>query len=243
VYWEVDPQAQIQNPVFMLQASENFDFSILLFTKNAGTNLYAVDDFNLKNSISMSYYYRVVMKDGSGKLYYSEVVNFGILPTQRRRYAMAYEIIRKEKLSNSHAGFLGYLFKRLSYGPTASAIDSVSGVPLADNTSDMGTGIIGGYSSPIPISFTVVSNGADKQLSPDGNGMKETYDLLIRAPGYPLINNRDVVAVIDNGARYIGVSHELHTFPSTFIPVTQKVSLRRAAPGDTVYSLQIPNLP
>ena len=241
VYWEIDPLAQLKSPVFALQAAEDLDFAIVLFTKNVGSNLFAVDDYNLKNSISMDYYYRVVIKQSDGTITYSSPIRFGTKPAQKRVYQMAYEIIRKEKLSNAHAGFTGYLYSRMSYGPTAAAVDPVSGVPLADNTQDLGTGIVGGYANPVPISFTIITKTEDKQLSPDGNGMKETYDMMIRAPGYPLFNNRDVLALPYNGDRYICVSHEYNHFPSTLIPVVQKVSLRRAAPGDTVFSLPLPS--
>jgi hypothetical protein len=158
---------------------------------------------------------------------------------------MAAEIIRKEILLSRYAGTEAWLLRRKSYGSqspgTVKNIDPVSGVPIADTADeDYGVGIDGGYFDPVPCTFYLESGNQDKQLDPSGLGVKETYSMVVRIPGYPIIEVRDVICEAKDGYRYSVQSRNAKQFPGSNITLIQKATLNLIPTTDTVYSIPIP---
>ena len=247
IQWELDPFFRGKRPYnFSLEISQTIDFSELIFTKkNLGEVFMTVDDTGLKKAWATNYIYRVVLRTDDKKIYKSYPATFGNSPAEQRKYAMAAEMIRKEFVMCRYAGKQAWLLKRKSYGETTSVsknVDPVSGVPIADTKQeDYGTGIAGGYFDPVPCAFFLENTSQDKQLDPQGMGVKETYDSMARLPGYPAIDCRDIICEAKQGGRYSIMAHGAKCFPGTDIVVTQKATLRLIPISDTIYSIPLPD--
>jgi hypothetical protein len=245
VQWELDQFFNGVTPFkFTLQVSQTIDFSEIAFEIPVGDNFFAVDDSGYKQSWSINYNYRVLLVTGDGRKYYSNPIMFGYTATQQRKYAMASEIIRKEFLLCRFAGSASWLLKRKSYGRASTkTLDPISGVPIADDSeSDLGVGIEGGYFSAVPCAYVIDSAQTDKQLDPNGLGVKETADIVARVPGYPLLDVRDVLCTNVDNYRYHVLTKSIVYFPGTPIPISQKVSLRLIPSTDTIYNIEVPVL-
>lgn len=247
IQWQLDPFFKGLRPYnFSLEISETVDFSELIAVKdNLGDVFYAVDDTNSKQSWGANYAYRVVLQTGDGKKYRSQVILFGSTRHDFRKYVTAAEILRKEILLSRYAGGEAWLLKRKSYGTksvsTLHNIDPVSGVPLTDTKQeDYGVGIDGGYFDPVPCTFYIESSSQDKQLDPNGIGVKEAYSSIVRMPGYPIVEVRDVICDAKDGYRYSILSRNAKQFPGTNITLIQKASLNLIPPSDTIYAIPIP---
>jgi hypothetical protein len=247
VQWQLDPFFKAPRPYnFSLQISETDNFSDILREKlNLGDIFFAVDDFKLKQSAGGFYYYRVQLTTGDGKKYSSQPIMFGYNKQEQRKYAMAADGIRKEILLCRYAGTQAWLLRRKTYSApstvTSKNIDPVSGAPISDTQhEDYGVGIDGGYFDPVPCMYHIESSSQDKQLSPDGIGVKETYAFNIRAPGYPMLEIRDVLCDINGGLRYSIQARNSKNFPGTSITLFQKATIMQIPSTDTVYSIPIP---
>ncbi len=243
IQWSLDPFFKGAAPYsFALQISQTLDFSHVIHEIPVGDSFYAVDNSKIKQSWTMNYYYRVQLRTGDGAVYYSNSIAFGGTGAPARKYGMASEIIRKEFLLCRFAGREAWLLKRKTYGEVATHnVDPISGVPIADESfQDYGVGLKGGYFDPIPCVFTVDRSSIDKQLDPNGLGVKETVDMIVRLPGYPLLDNKDIVCTNVDGYRYNVLSRDIVYFPGTDIPVSQKATLRLIPPTDTVYAIDLP---
>jgi hypothetical protein len=243
IQWELDTFFNGAQPYnFTLQVSQTIDFSEIAYEIPVGDTFFAIDNSNYKQSWSLNYNYRILLVTGDNTKYYSNPVVFGHTNTEQRKYAMASEIIRKEFLLCRFAGHEAWLLKRKSYGATAKqTVDPVSGVPIADDrNSDLGVGIEGGYFSPVPCAYTIDTAQSDKQLDPQGLGVKETADVIARLPGYPTLDVRDILCTNIDGYRYDVLTKNIVYFPGTGIPVSQKVSLRLIPTSDTIYNIPVP---
>ena len=248
VQWELDPFFKGVRPYnFTLEVSEAPDFSEISFSKqNLGEVFFAVDDSNIKQSWAPNYAYRVTLTTADNKVYRSFPVLFGSTRHEFRKYAMAAEIIRKEILLCRYTGTEAWLLRRKTYGVTKNLstyknIDPVSGVPIADTKNeDYGVGVDDGYYPPVPCVFYTESSQQDKQLDPKGIGVKETYTTMIRLPGYPILEVRDVICEAKDGYRYSIQSRGSKQFPGTNIPLVQKASVNLIPSTDSVYSIPIP---
>lgn len=247
IEWRLDPFFKGERPYnFSLDIAETSDFTSLIASKkNLGDVFFVVDDFKIKQSWSPNYYYRINLITGNGKKYYSDVISFGYEKADARKYAMALEINRKEILMCRFAGTEAWLLRRKTYGTvskkTACSLDPVSGVPIADTAhEDYGVGIDDGYFPPVPCAFYSETSTQDKQLDQNGIGVKETYTNMIRLPGYPSIEVRDIICDAKDGTRYSIQSRNLKTFPGTNIPVMQKANINLIPSTDTVYSIPLP---
>jgi hypothetical protein len=247
IQWQLDPFFKGVRPYnFSLEISETMNFSEIAAVKeNLGEVFFAIDDTNIKQSWAPNYCYRIVLITGDGKRYNSAPVLFGSTRHERRKYAMAAEIIRKELLLSRYAGTEGWLLRRKSYGGKSAVtnknIDPVSGVPIADTKNeDYGIGIDEGYFKPVPCTFYIESGQQDKQLDPQGIGVKERYTLNVRIPGYPIIEVRDIICEAKDGYRYSIQSRNAKQFPGSNITLTQKATLNLIPSTDTVYSIPIP---
>lgn len=247
IQWELHPFFRGARPYnFSVEIAQTIDFSQLIAVKrNLGDVFCAVDDFNLKQNWGANYHYRIILRTADGKIYQSHTVTFGTNRADFRKYAMAGEIIRKEFLACRYAGQPGWLLKRKSYGTKTEKViknlDPVSGVPLTDTKEeDYGVGIDGGYFDPVPCAFFLENGSQDRQLDRDGIGVKETYDYIIRLPGYPILEVRDVVCDAEDGYRYSVMARTVTAFPGSSIPIYQKATIRLISSTDTVYAIPIP---
>ena len=247
VQWQLDPFFIGRRPFnFSLQISETSDFSEIAYTKdNLGDVFFAVDDSRLKQSWAPNYQYRIVLNTADGKRYFSYPVLFGATRHEHRKYMMAADIIRKEILLCRFVGTDAWLLRRKSYGKvsakTQANLDPVSGVPIADTKlEDYGVGQDDGYFQPVPCVFYTDASQQDKQLDPQGVGVKESYTQVARSPGYPIFEVRDIICEAKDGYRYSVASRAVKQFPGTNITVVQKVSLNLIPPTDSIYSIPIP---
>lgn len=248
VQWDIDPFFNGLRPYdFTFEISEAPDFSeIAAAKKNLGEVFYAVDDFNIRQSWVPHYAYRITLTTADGKSYRSSPALFSATRNDYRKYAMAAEIIRKEILLCRYGGNEGWLFRRKAFSTkkktaTIKNIDPVSGVPIADTKDeDYGVGLDDGYYPPVPCVFYTETSQQDKQLDQQGMGVKETYTSIIRLPGYPIIEVRDVICGLKDGYRYSIQSRGSKQFPGTNITLVQKASLNLIPPTDTIYNLPIP---
>jgi hypothetical protein len=246
IQWELDPFFNGVRPyAFTLQVSQTMDFSEIAYELPAGDSFFAVDRSGYKQSWSMNYNYRVLLTTADGEVYYSPPVLFGHTNTSQRKFSMASEIIRKELLLCRFAGHQAWLLKRKTYGTQSARtlvyLDPVSGVPISDESSaDYGVGLDAGYFSPVACAYTIDRSTSDKQTDPAGLGVKETTDMMVRVPGYPLIDCRDILCTNLDGWRYNVMAKDTVFFPGTGIPISQKVTLRLIPQTDTIYNIEIP---
>jgi hypothetical protein len=247
IQWELDPFFCGKEPYnFSLQVAQTIDFSEIIFTKeNLGDTFFVVDDLHKKQSSGYNYAYRVVLETADNKRYVSHPVWFIDVRGEQRKYAMASEIVRKEILACRYAGTDGWLLKRKTYSTvspvTQKNLDPVSGVPLTDTKGeDYGVGLDAGYFAPVPVVFFIETSSQDKQLDPSGIGVKETFDSMIRLPGYPIIEVRDIICDARDGTRSSIMTKGFKYFPGTNIPILQKAGIRLIPPSDTVYSIPLP---
>jgi len=243
IHWTLDPFFKGVAPYnFIVQISQTSNFSEIAKEYSVGDNFFAIDDSNYKQGWSANYNYRILLHTGDGQQYISPSLNFEYNQSSQRKFAMASELIRKEFLLCRYAGRQAWLLKRKSYGQVSRpTVDPVSGVSIADEKCfDLGVGLTGGYFKPVPIAYVVDRASTDKQLDPAGMGVKELDDFTARLPGYPLIDERDVVCGNLEGRRYNVLAKEHIYFPGTSIVIYQTAVLRLIPPTDTIYSLEIP---
>jgi hypothetical protein len=247
IQWQLDPFFKGVRPYnFSLEVSETQDFSEIAFSKpNLGEVFFAIDDSQGKQSWALNYSYRITLKTGDNKNYSSFPVLFGSTHHEQRKYAMAAEIIRKEILLCRFTGAEAWLLRRKSYGSvsakTRKNLDPVSGVPITDTKEeDYGVGIDDGYFAPVPCVFYVESSEQDKQLDQAGLGVKENYHSIVRLPGYPIIESRDIICEAKDGFRYSVQARSAKQFPGSNITLTQKATLNLIPPSDSVYAIPIP---
>ena len=247
IQWTLDPFFHAPRPYnFSLLISQTLDFSEIIVQKdNLGETFFVIDDTNLKQSLSANYLYKIVLTDARGHKYSSFPVLFGHTKADRRKYAMAAEVLRKEHILCRYAGAQAWLIKRKTYGQqsaqTIANIDPISGVPLTDiKHEDFGIGLDDGYFDPVPCAYMIENSSEDKQLDPAGMGVKETFDLVTRMPGYPAIDTRDILCTNVDGYRYSVMNRQGTYFPGTNIVILQKASLRLIPQTDTIYSIEIP---
>lgn len=248
VQWELDPFFNGMRPYnFSFEISEAPDFSEIAAAKlNLGEVFFTVDDFNIKQSWVPHYAYRITLNTADGRTYRSSPTLFSSTRNDYRKYVMAAEIIRKEILLCRYAGSEGWLLRRKAFGTknkksTVDNVDPVSGVPIADTRNeDYGVGIDEGYYPPVPCVFYIESSQQDKQLDQHGMGVKETYTSVIRLPGYPIIEVRDVICGAKDGYRYSIQSRGNKQFPGTNVTLIQKASVNLIPSTDTIYSIPIP---
>jgi hypothetical protein len=247
IQWKLDPFFKGARPFnFSLEIAETSDFTTLIGAKpNLGEVFFTIDDTKLRQSWSPNYYYRLKLLTGDNRRYSSDPFMLGIERVDSRRYAMAMEVIRKEILLCRFAGTEAWLLRRKSYGTVTGKnvcnVDPVSGVPIADNAyEDYGVGIDEGYFPPVPCSFFSENTQQDKQIDQSGLGVKETSVGMVRLPGYPLIEVRDIICDARDGTRYSVQARNIKNFPGTPIPVFQKANVNLIPSTDSIYSIALP---
>jgi hypothetical protein len=243
IQWSLLSSFKEKSPYnFIVQASSTFDFSEVLYSIPAGDNFYVIDDSNIKQSWSKDLLYRIQLITGSNNTYYSEILSFDSAPTTKRKYRMSSEIMRKNTVWFKFAGYQGYLLKRKSFGQIDTTnVDPITGVPLNNNIGNFGTGLVGGYYNPLPVSYVVESNTKDKQQAQDGMSVKELYELVVRTQGFPYIENKDILINAETNKRYLVDGMASINFPGTEIYIMQKLSIKLLPITDPIYKISAPS--
>jgi hypothetical protein len=240
--WTLDPTFRGIKPFnFSLAASETPDFSEVVFAKDLGDTFYGVDDTLLKQNNLGSYLYRVTLITRDNKVYHSNVLNFFDKAENWQKYFTAREIVRKEFVRFRYTGQKNaYLLKRKNYGElNADELDPVSGVPLTDNTTDFGTGFVGGYHKPLQVIFSTENQQEHSSLNQQGMGFDHTEKLKIRMVGFPIVTPRDILVTEEN-IRYNFDSISTTYMPGTNIPIIQMADVTTIPPTDTIYNVVVP---
>lgn len=230
---------------FTVETSSTIDFSEIVYSINVGDNYFAIDDSNIKQNWSKDLYYRVKLVTGDpssdeNNTYYSESLSFDSTPTEKRKYRMAADIMRKFNVRAKFTGKPGWLLKRKVYGAIDTAnVDPITGIPLTNNVGGYGIGIKGGYYNAVAIAFITEGNSKDKALSSDNN-VKEMETLAVKVNGFPYVDDFDVIVNARNNKRYYVDSMKPTFFPGTEIVIGQKMQLNLLPMGDTVYQIVVP---
>lgn len=243
LHWEIDPVADLGTDYdFTVEVADDPTFSEVVYEVPAGKAMAIVDNSNDKQSWSYDRYYRIRTRVGVDTVH-SRAVMFGTQPSSQFQYRNAAEIIRKELLRMKRfTGQDGWLLKRKVTGKPAESkyIDEISGVPMADTTSEFNTGLEGGYYPPIPMWYTYEEFQQTKELVASGFGVNEDITVKFRTIGYPLIEVRDIMVNRETDSRYNVMKVDAFSFPGTNIIVVQTITVKRIPPTDTVYKIQMP---
>lgn len=243
IQWELDELFKDTAPyIFTYQVAETIDFQEPYYEITTTDQFYVFDRTNnRRNALSDDYIYRIKLETHSGNTYYSRPRHFNRGAENPRYYAMAAEIIRKENLYLAKAGIACWLLKRKNFGVSDKAvIDEVSGLPIAHQSGDYGTGFNGGYYKPLPIHMAYMRGSYDARMSDQGFGVVNPATSQVRMAPYPLADFRDIIVTASTNTRY-NIATVSHTyFPSTFISVTQTGEIKEIPPTDTLYELEVP---
>lgn len=188
-------------------------------------------------------HYRVVLRTATNEVYVSPPATV-LGDLNWREWRLAQEIIRKEKLRHRwFASVPGFLLKQRRDGARCSrCIDRLTGEPK-DSRCPLcyGTGWLGGYFKPLPLTYADVDLGQIKeQRQLQAAGMTAPVVVTARFIGAPQLYAQDVWVNSKSDARYI-----IHTVKPTAhihgVPLVLMAELRLLPPDDVVYSIPVPN--
>lgn len=241
VQWQLDSAFRDIGPFnFTVQVTETPDFSELLYTIPAGENFFVVDDRKMRQGYVSDFYYRVKLETGSYHTYISPAIGHWANDATRHAFLKAREITRREFVRYRYTGQKGWILKRRNYGVQDPAqIDPITGVPLTDQTTDYGTGFVGGYYAPLRVTYSREGIENTAQLNEQGFGTTTQETQKHRYVGFPVLEPYDVL-VTDTNQRYRYVKVNSTYMPSTDMLLIQSCDCILLAPTDPVYKIQIP---
>lgn len=150
-----------------------------------------------------SVYYAVKLKDGTGAEYWSQWA-----PVEQywehKDWLLAREIIRKETLlMKKRVGVKGFLLKRKTYGdPCMDCTDPNTGsVTNPSCAGCYGTGIEGGYYSPLELWVTMNPSQSLQKLTNDQGVITANVET-VRALAYPQADPNDIWVNANTNNRY-----------------------------------------
>ena len=240
--WSIDPAYNgVQPFTFTLSVSETPDFSVILYTLQSVDTFYITDTTGWHKNIGKDFYYQVTLTTATGDSYTSKTVQVGATASSRHKYLQAAFMTRGELLrSRKYTGFEAWLLKRKTFGTPTSTVDPVSGAPMTDDKEDYGTGIVGGYYSPLSFYVSREQLDMNRQFKDGGLGVEESSNVAGRCVGFPNLEAKDIVVNRATGDRYNVVSPKTRYFPGSTIPVVQTMTLLLLPPTDTIYQLTLP---
>ena len=247
IQWSLTPFFNAPAPYsFKVLAFQDVGFKEPAYIIDAGQNFYAIDDKNLRQNVLESFMYKVELTDGNGSKYLSSFTSWNPnLPVVRHRYLNASEIVRKEYVRMDHAvGYYGYLLKRRYYSPQAlNEVDPVTGEPILDSSQgSIGVGQKDGYYEPVLFKYSLEGRDTSLSLQQDGTGTSYQEVLSLRTVGFPFFESHDVI-VTNEGKRYSVTKSDQTTYPGTDITILQILTVQIIAPTDSVYKIDVPELP
>lgn len=240
IQWKLDPLFRGLAPFrFFVEVSEVPDFSDLLYTLPPTGEFYAVDIAGKAQGSGIHLYYRVRLETGDDKVYYSPVIIHHAQKEKARQYFLAREIMRREYVRFKYTGQKGWLLKRKNYGESdPTDLDPITGAPLHENTGSVGTGLVGGYYKPIPITYGREGADSSTELSHEGFGTSSQEVQKHRIVGFPMVEPYDVL-VSDGNERYRYTKTAPVFMPGTDIVIVQTCDCSLLPPSDPVYSISI----
>jgi hypothetical protein len=240
--WAIDPTFPNCEPYsFTGQVSGTPTFEILEYELPAGENLVVRDKIYFKQNLASDLYYRVKLVTADNKTYYSRSQLFGLEMYTRRTYMLGAEITRKELLRmRKFTGIEGYLLKRKVVGVSINSneVDPVSGVALADNTTNQGTNFVAGYYPPIGLYYSCEKANNTRKLSE--LGVNEIYVQELRTIGFPSIDTYDILVDSTNDTRWLIKERQAFTIPGTSLAVVQIMEAQAIPVTDPVYKITTP---
>lgn len=238
--WKIDPAFRDVAPFeFTVEVSETPDFSTLLYTIPAGNGFYATDATQQRQSEMTDFLYRMKLRTGEGRIFYSAPLIYFAKGEKRALYLKAKEIIRKEFVRYRYTGQQGWLLKRKNYGEQdPDNLDPITGVSLTDSRSDLGTGITGGYYKPLLVTYSREDMKASSQLSQEGLGTTTSEVQKQRFVGFPIIEPYDIL-VTDSNHRYRYTQVNTTFMPGTDIIIIQQCEATLLPPTDPIYSIEV----
>ncbi|RTL07835.1 hypothetical protein EKK58_01420 [Candidatus Dependentiae bacterium] len=241
IQWTLDSAFRDVAPLnFTVEVSETPDFSVLLYSIEAGDNFFAIDDKKLRQGATIDLYYRVRLVTGSGGNYISPVIGHWVNKANKHLHRLAAEITRREFVRYRFTGHKGWVLKRRNYGiQDPTQLDPITGVPLSDQTSDYGTGFPGGYYPPVKISYSREAVENSSQLSSEGFGTTTQEVQKHRHAGFPMLEPYDIV-VTDTNQRYRYVKVNATFMPGTDILLVQSADAVLLPLTDPIYRIPIP---
>lgn len=243
VGWLLDPAFKYVTPYsFIFEASQVPTFTELYFSKDVGTALMAVDDSKLKQTWDDDFFYRVILNNGDGKKYISPNLLFGAALENKKKYCIAAEIVRKELLRMvKFTGQQAWVLKRkLVSTKKFAVVDEISGVPIADEPTDYGTGEDGGYHTPLGIYYSIEDGSQKKNLNEEGFGVNDLYEYKIRTIGFPPLDVRDIIVDVSSDTRFNILDVQNSYMPGTNIAIIQEITARLVPNTDPIYRVEVP---
>lgn len=187
-------------------------------------------------------YYRVILEDGQGQTYTSQSVSVGVYWTQYD-WSLAKEIIRKEHLVlRKRAGTKGWLMKRREWGdPCPTCVDPATGqiIDTANCTDCYGTGIIGGYYTPIE--YWVIMNPTQRLAKLDADqGLLIQNVETVRALAYPTPSALDVWIHANTDQRFLVMGDIAAIARHRGIDLVLNLRFEERGRNDPIYQVPVP---
>ena len=246
IQWTLNPAFTGKAPYsFTLQAFEDVGFKEPIFQKNVGEAFFAVDDSNIRQNLTNSYMYRVVLNTADQKRFISPWIDYGnSTGSAKHKWLMANEITRKHQVGMWRYGLYGYLLKRKNYAPVAlGEVDPVTGEPTIDSTAgSFGVGQKGGYFDPVLFKYWLMAYKGSMDYQQEGRGITYREDASVWTVGFPFITSHDIM-VNEEGKRFMVTNATDTFFPGTLISLRQSCTLQIIPSTDTVYSIPVPDFP
>lgn len=242
IQWKIDPMFMETEPyTYTVEVSGTPDFSEIVYTLDVEAPYFTLDKTNFRQANYVDMYYRVKLVTSDNNIYYSRTMIFGSMLEKRRPYRIATEIVRKEFLRlTRYAGVDAYLLKRKAFGEVRKdEVDPISGVPITDNVTHYGTGIVGGYFDPLKIWCSYEDGSYTRTLDQAGMGVNDVMDVSLRMIGYPSVETHDVIADTIGDARFIIKKVTPTYFPGTSICIVQKLEASYIPNTDPIYKIKV----
>ena len=238
--WRLDSAFRDVGPFkFVVEASETPSFGKLLYKLPVTSGFYSVDDGKQPQSTIIDLYYRVRLLTGTDHIYCSAPVYFQSHGEKRSLYLRAKEIIRKEFVRFRYTGQKGWVLKRKNYGEqNPENLDPITGVPLTDNSSDLGTGYEGGYYDPLLVTYSREGIENSSQLNEQGFGTTAQESQKHRYVGFPILEPYDVL-ITDTNQRYRYTKVNSTYMPGTDLVLIQMCDALLLPPTDPIYSIPL----
>lgn len=246
VQYQIDPTFRGIYPfILQLVAYKDEGFLEPLYTVLGDpTQFFIIDNTAVRQNQLPSFYYKLQLTTAVGLVYQSEFFGWtdGNSITQRK-YLLASEIVRREKVRFNYVGLNCYLLKRKAYVPeNLRDEDPITGEAVVDNNSTFGVGLIGGYYNPILVRVSIEDSSIKTDYNPEGKGTSYMEMVKLRSAGFPFIDQHDIV-VIGNGKRYIVSDINNIYFPGSTLILLQMPTLRLVPNTDTIYQIACPSIP
>lgn len=189
-------------------------------------------------------HYRVKLTTYVGEYYSEPTGAIGVLGKQD--WAIAREIVRKERLRAKAASQDGFLLKRRSSGVKCpQCLDKQTGeITDPDCPECYGTGFQCGYFYPVPCVWADFDPRAHKKHLDDGGMRGVISDIYVKARMLmlPLLEEYDVWVNRKTDDRYY-IRDIQHIAEWKGVPLIASVGMRPAAYSDVIYDIEIPSDP